>query len=621
MSHIKNNINTIFLLLLLCTIFGTQSNYGQEAVTEISTKSTYHNQLFFNRFLINPTFSLVRENKSYINILHRNQYATFEDNNQNYFLGFSNKLNDKSALGISVYSQWSGVVQEFGFNANYATAVQLGDESKLTFGTNITYYTEGLDQNRIVVAETDTKISDAKKESKVAVQPGVTLSLGGFDFGLYAAELFKYNQTTNEFLTNLSTKSVKASVQYTHHFLANRGLFANARLMPMVQVGKNKDGGLGYVGSVLLDLPNLGWFQTNFDDDYGLSLGLGFNLSKRMSLGYLLEKDLMTDDADLGWNHEVSLAYTFDNHGSSMDAYADSSEDAKVDRIVRNYEEQILRLTAENKKNNERNNTPIANRGFTNSISTEIEEDINGMAYENRLILDEMIIRQDSIDAARDAAFEERLKSLVDVLKKEIKENMKPDVEEEVMPVPPEYTALASNTVKDTPKNVTTANDSDARFNDVQDFLAVNETQMSGVSKQERTQEKTVEVVAETASKPIVEEDANAKEIKDYVKLPIKILNQSDIVGVKSGYYVIANVYSNKKYLNAFMETLKEQGLDARQFYNKENGLHYVYLADYNFKEDAKTAYVSNLNGKYNDEKWIMQVDDHSAVVNNTYED
>jgi len=84
---------------------------------------------------------------------------------------------------------------------------------------------------------------------------------------------------------------------------------------------------------------------------------------------------------------------------------------------------------------------------------------------------------------------------------------------------------------------------------------------------------------------------------------------------------VIANVYKNKKYLNAFMETLKEQGLDARQFYNKENGLHYVYLADYNYKEEAETAYVSNLNGKYNDEKWIMQVDDHSAVVNNMYED
>ncbi|MUH37821.1 type IX secretion system membrane protein PorP/SprF [Zobellia amurskyensis] len=621
MSYKKNNINTIYLLLLLCAMFfGTQSNYGQEAVTEINTKSTYHNQLFFNRFLINPTFSLVRENKSYINVLHRNQYATFEDNNQNYFLGFSNKLNDHAALGISVYSQWSGVVQEFGFNANYATAVKLGDESRLTFGTNITYYTEGLDQNRIVVADTDTKISEAKKESKIAIQPGVTLSLGGFDFGLYATELFKYNQTTNEFLTNLSTKSVKASVQYTHQFLANRGLFANARLMPMVQVGKNKDGGLGYVGSVLLDLPNYGWLQTNFDDDYGLSLGLGFNLSKRMSLGYLLEKDLMTDDADLGWNHEISLAYTFDNHGSSMDAYADSSDDAKVDRIVRNYEEQILRLTAENKENKKRNNNTTNSRNFNAPTAADMQGDINGMAYENRLILDEMILRQDSIDAARDAAFEERLKSLVDVLKQEIKENLKPKVEEDIMPVPPEYTALAANTENNAPKTIEASNqDNDARFNDVSDFLVLNDSRMSEASNEQ--QERTIEVVAETSSKSIVEENSNAKEIKDYVKLPIKILNQSDIVGVKSGYYVIANVYKNKKYLNAFMQTLKEQGLDARQFYNKENGLHYVYLADYNYKEEAETAYVSNLNGKYNDEKWIMQVDDHSAVVNNMYED
>ncbi|CAM4407061.1 PorP/SprF family type IX secretion system membrane protein [Zobellia nedashkovskayae] len=620
MSYKKNNISTIYLLLLLCAIFGTQATYGQEALTEINTKSTYHNQLFFNRFLINPTFSLVRENKSYVNILHRNQYATFEDNNQNYFLGFSNQLNENAALGISVYSQWSGVVQEFGFNANYATAVKLGDESKLTFGTNVTYYTEGIDQNRIVVADTDTKIAETKKESKIAIQPGVTLSLGGFDFGLYATELFKYNQTTNEFLTNLSTKSVKASVQYTHQFLANRGLFANARLMPMVQVGKNIDGGLGYVGSILLDLPHYGWLQTNFDDDYGLSLGLGFNLSKRMSLGYLLEKDLMTDDADLGWNHEISLAYTFDNHGSSMDAYADSSEDAKVDRIVRNYEEQILRLTAENKENKKRNNTPMASRNFTSAAATDMESDMNGMAYENRLILDEMILRQDSIDSARDAAFEERLKSLVDVLKQEIKENLKPNVEEEVMPVPPEYTALAANTVNNAPKNrEASSQDNDARFNDVSDFLVLNDSKMSeATNKQE---ERTIEVVAETSSKSIVENDMDAKEIKDYVKLPIKILNQSDIVGVKSGYYVIANVYKNKKYLNAFMETLKEQGLDARQFYNKENGLHYVYLADYNYKEEAETAYVSNLNGKYNDEKWIMQVDDHSAVVNNMYED
>lgn len=336
------------LLAIACILFGLQMGQGQEApTTQFNSKSTYHNQLFYNRFLINPTFSLVRENKSYINILHRNQYATFADNDQNYFLGFSSLLNNNTALGISVYSQWSGVVQEFGFNANYATAVKLSDNKKLTFGTNVTYYNEGLDHNRMVTVEDDNTLLDTKKENKVAIQPGVTLSWGSFDFGLYATDLFKYNQTSNEFLTNLSTKSVKASVQYSYEFMANRGLFADARFMPMVQVGQNEDGSLDYVGSMVLDLPTFGWFQANYDDTYGLSTGLGFNLSKRMSLGYLLEKDLNQDDADLGWNHEISLAYNFEDRGE-VNSLVDASNDAQIDRIVRNYEEQILKLKEEN---------------------------------------------------------------------------------------------------------------------------------------------------------------------------------------------------------------------------------------------------------------------------------
>ena len=144
---------------------------GQEAKAELSSNGTYHNQLFFNRFLINPTFSLVRENKSYLNILHRNQYATFQDNSQNYFLGFSDRLNDHTALGIGIYSQWSGVIQEFGFNANYATSVQLGSNSKLTFGTNVTYFNEGLDKNRVVATENDPQILKQIKKVKLQFNP------------------------------------------------------------------------------------------------------------------------------------------------------------------------------------------------------------------------------------------------------------------------------------------------------------------------------------------------------------------------------------------------------------------------------------------------------------------
>ncbi len=536
------------LLFLLGTVLFSAIAMSQEVTPNLGTKSTYHNQLYFNRFFINPTFSLVRENKSYLNILHRNQHTSFEDNRQNYFLGFSNKMNDHTALGIGIYSQWAGVVQEFGFNANYATSIKLGAKSNLTFGTNLIYFNEGIDKNRVIVIENDTQISDAKKESKLAIQPGITLTLGSFDVGLYATELLKYNQTTNVFLTNLSEKSIRASLQYTHSFNSQKGLFENARLMPLLQLGKNENNEFDLAGSLLLDLPNHGWLQTNYNPKYGSSLGLGFKLSKKMSLGYLIEKDLKKKDADLGWNHEVSMAYIFSNQEGSDD-WVENSEDRKIDQIVRNYEEQILQLTAD--KNRSEDDEIYKNKLI-----------INKLAYENRLILDQLILRQDSIEVARTASLERRFERIIRSVRNDIK------------------TSIKSN-LKDLKGSQNTA-------------LATNEKTQE-ITKKERH--------------------------KDFNELPIKMLNSSDIVGAESGYYVIANVYKNKKYLNTFMKTLKEKGLNPKHFYNKENGLSYVYLADYNIKGDAKMAYVSNLNGKYQEEKWIMEVANNSTIVHNSYND
>lgn len=548
---IKLNRSGLLFLLFVIQFYGIA--YSQEVTPNLNTKSSYHNQLYFNRFFINPTFSLVRENKSYLNILHRNQHTSFEDNRQNYYLGFSNKLNDHTALGIGVYSQWAGVVQEFGFNTNYATSIKLGANSKLTFGTNLTYFNEGIDKNRVVLIESDTQISESTKESKIAIQPGLTLSLGSFDFGLYAVDLLKYNQTTNAFLTNLSEKSIKASLQYTYSFKFQKGLLENARLMPLLQLGKNRNNEFELVGSLLLDLPKHGWFQTSYDPKYGNSLGIGFMLSRKMSIGYLIEKDLKKKDADLGWNHEVSMAYTFSNQNGA-DEWVENSEDNKIDQIVRNYEEQIAQLTAD--KNLDKDNEIYKNKLV-----------INKLAYENRLILDQLILRQDSIEVARTAALERRFEMIIRSVRNDIK------------------TSIKSN---------------------LKDFKGSQKTMLATTQKKQGNTNK---------------ENINKERFIDINELPIKILNSSNIVGVESGYYVIANVFKNKNNLIAFIKNLKEKGLNPKQFHNKENGLSYVYLADYNYKGDAKMAYASNLNGKYQEEKWIMEVSDNSAIVHNTYND
>ncbi|MGO4919605.1 PorP/SprF family type IX secretion system membrane protein [Maribacter spongiicola] len=579
-------INSFLIALFLLAL--VQTVKGQETNANLGSSSTYHNQLFFNRFFINPTFSLVRENKSYLNILHRNQYATFDDNSQNYFLGFSNKLNDHTAVGIGVYSQWSGVVQEFGFNANYASAVRLGEKSVLTFGTNVTYFNQGLDKNRIVVGEEDPQLADARKESKIAIQPGMNLSLGKFDFGFYAEDLFKYNQTTNEFLTELSTKSVKASVQYTHSFEHSRGLFTDARLMPMAQVGQNYDGSLYYFGSLLLDMPKYGWLQTTLDEEYGVAAGVGFNLSDKMSLGYLMEKDLSSEDANLGWNHEITLAYKFKDDDLAI-SVADNSSDNQIDNIVRNYEEQIAHLIEE--RDSARKSGRKRQDANSSSASAVSE---SSLAYENKIILDELILRQDSIEIERIAAFEERFELIVRMLRNDIDTTIKSSLQDFSAE---ENTSYASSDIN----------------NDAIDFVTEPADAFATAT--------TSSTVATTTSS----RRANFKELPtrrdNFKELPVKMLVDADVIDMNSGYYVIANVYSQTKYMNAFMKDLREKGLDPKQFYNKENGLYYVYLADYDYKNDAQMAASTDLNGKYNQEKWIMQVSETTATASNTFED
>lgn len=636
----------VLLLILFCIVLCNDAVLCQEANSDFDSSTSYHNQLFYNRFLINPAFSLVRENKSYVNILHQNQYATFNDNNQNYFLGFGNKLNEHTALGLGIYANRAGVMQEFGINANYASSVQLGRNSNLSFGTNITYLNAGIDKNRIIASENDPEILDARKETRLALQPGVVLSIGQFDVGLYAQDLISYNQTTNSVITDFSDKTLKASLQYTHELDARRGLFTNGRIMPLLQVHRDDEDKFSIAGSVLLDLPDYGWIQSTLDDRYGLSVGLGFNLGKKMTLGYVFEKNFLKYGASLGWNHELSLAYTFKNDFgdtrrpivNSTYRKPTSTKKKKSNPVVKNYEKEIKKLKAEiqrrdqniklnNSENSEITDDYSVNKGPGNdmlrlgasnddggngngnsncecqstlayqnhlllkellknqyaknddskdhiinlTVNTSNADKVdkndgcqNTLAYENRLILDGLILRQDSLESANKREIEKRFNMLVGILKDEIKRSMKTDLR---------------------------------KLNSEQYETAVADVQ-----------EKTIYRI-------------NNAEKKDYAKLPIRMEQQSGIAGVKTGYYLIANVYKNKENVDSFINDLKHKGISAKQFFNKENGLYYVYLADYNKKNEAEMAYTTDLDGKYLSEKWIMKVNNNTATAENLYED
>ncbi|HLT52206.1 MAG TPA: type IX secretion system membrane protein PorP/SprF, partial [Arenibacter sp.] len=91
-KFIRHQVLWISAFLFFVFMFLGNMVAAQENNPYIAYNVPAQNSLKFNRFLINPTFSTVREDKSYLNMFHRNQSAFFEDNLQSYFLSYSGKM-------------------------------------------------------------------------------------------------------------------------------------------------------------------------------------------------------------------------------------------------------------------------------------------------------------------------------------------------------------------------------------------------------------------------------------------------------------------------------------------------------------------------------------------------
>lgn len=578
-----------FLYLFLCIIALAKVN-AQDDNPYVTYDVPSQNLLKFNRFLINPTFSTVREDKSYFNLFHRNQSATFDDNNQTYFLSYSGRMNDRTGLGLSLYSQQSGTITNYGILANYAYGLKLSDKSNFTFGANLSYYKSGLDRNRTnTVDEDDPLLNGLQDSNLISFQPGFNLSYGKFDFGFFAENLFDYNIRTSSSITEFADKTYSAHLQYTHQFETSSGVLEGGRLMPLIRVRKGgekykvsgKDILLG--GSLILDLPKLGWVQGGYDSFYGASAGLGFNLSKRLSLGYTLEKGLSNNFDNFGVTHEISFAYSITpNLTEDRVLFEDNDELVDLEELTKDTE-------------------PLTSK------DEEIEKLKKALA-ENNEVLAELMFRQDSIEANRNSDLERRFDMVMRMVRRETN-GQNPEIEEKAKQIyllnnlkEQDATQLASNDINPIEKDT---------YNQVSkpDNIKYTDRDKNEVSKNSIPNLSTTKT---TPKQPEQKIDAFTQLAKNN---NVKSRKFRNLDGVNDGYYIVANVYKSEYYMNKFIDDLKAKGIDADYFENKKNGLKYVYLKQYDSWDSALSSYKSKIDDNYSGDMWIMNVD------NSTYSD
>ncbi|MBO0321015.1 PorP/SprF family type IX secretion system membrane protein [Muricauda sp. CAU 1633] len=552
---------TSFLLLF----FSATMVHGQEEDPFVPYNIPSQNLLKFNRFLLNPTFSTVREDKSYINLFHRNQSVSFDDNNQVYFLSYSGRVSDRSGVGLSLFTNREGLFNNFGVHANYAYGVRLGEESTFTFGANFSYYQSAFNQDRANTVEDDPFLNTLESSSLVSFQPGFNFSFGKFDIGGFAENLFDYNLKTSESVTDFAEKTYSGHLQYTHQFENGAGIMEQARLMPLARVRKVGEENLVLGGNLILDLPKLGWIQAGYDDFYGASAGLGFNLNKNLSLGYTVEKGLTNNFENFGVSHEISLAYSF-------------TPNLTEDRVML---EQDGDLLVENE------DVPQDSLSITEK-DLEIAE-LKDKLAENDAILDELLIRQDSIETTRRQDLEKRFETVMKMVRRETRgEN--PQLEEKAKEV---YFANADSADLVTTRKQPVSNHGLSNTTAAKKVIRLNDDGAQSRMASTSSVKKDKTVRAKRTSKTHFKSHA--------------------IPNVTSGHYLIANVFRNEDNATAFVERLQSEGIDAGYFTNPKNGLNYVYLEGYKEKKEALTAYHTNLNGTYQGDAWVMNVNDGNS--------
>ncbi|WP_223550450.1 PorP/SprF family type IX secretion system membrane protein [Aestuariivivens sp. NBU2969] len=290
------------ILLAFLQLFHAQEN------GVVALDLPVRNGLRFNRYAINPAFSFVREQNKYISFTNKRQWVQFDDAPQTYLFSYSGRFRENIGAGIGLFQQDYGVLTTFGGTLNFAYNAVLNSNSNLTFGVNLSFYQSGINEGKVVTNFPDPSLNNIPNNSVIAINPGINYGTTFFDFGLSVNNMVAYNFSTSQMLEDNPGQSVQAHVMYTG-YMNTRGFLDQSKFSALIRSEFMSDNTV-FSGIAMLTVPKGIWMQAGYNSLYGVSGGIGLNLTKEIALEYNYEQAI-GDLSGFGNSHEITLAYKF----------------------------------------------------------------------------------------------------------------------------------------------------------------------------------------------------------------------------------------------------------------------------------------------------------------------
>ena len=524
---------------------------AQEVV--LPTDFRQQNLTEYNGSLINPAYSLNRNNPSSVALWARWQWQSYDGDPTSLFLNYTTRLNDVSAAGVGFFQHNTGIFLNTGAALNYAHTIELSEGVILGVGLNVFAFQQKLADDRFFIP--NPLQTTAENDFILQMAPGVNLSIDRFNIGLVSENLFDYNFTSNERNSSPDDRMFQALVSYDFP-VDVLSTDDSSVLRPMLYY-KTIPGLDNQVGLTTLLTTNKYWAQAGYNSFYGFSGGVGGRFFKRFSFGALIEVGTSSDLKGQDPSFELVTSYklgTLQTPEEKLEEQLIAGEEKqKEDALVKQEEKEVL--------SNE----------LTKAEKLALKRESK---KQERLALIESNRLKDSIQAAS------RKSDLV---------------------------------VKESKRDIRRKRDSIESARSAQALASAN------ALKQQRQQDSIAAVMKKEAAAVALAQQQRQDSIAQSEALAMR----NEVVKVKAGekyeevtkegslepgYYLIANVFGTKKYLDAFLADMQKKGINAKSFFRQKNKYNYVYLAKYNFIKDAREARDSKLGGKYTDKIWIFRV-------------
>jgi len=296
-------------LLAIFTLFcALQISFSQEDDGVVALDLPIRNSLVFNRYTINPTFSFVREQHKYISISNKKEWAQFDNAPETYLASYSGRFKENIGAGIAFFQQDYGVLTTYGGLLNFAYNAQLNADNNLTFGLNVGAYKSGINTANVITNLDDPSLQNVPSNFLLTINPGINYGTKFLDFGVSVNNLVLYNIESSVLIEDDPRQSIQAHVMHTGYF-KGRGFFTDTKISALLKSEFRTDETI-ISGLAMINVPRGLWLQMGYNNVYGVSGGLGFNLSSQIALEYNVEKSI-GEFVDYGTSHDITLAYRF----------------------------------------------------------------------------------------------------------------------------------------------------------------------------------------------------------------------------------------------------------------------------------------------------------------------